>query len=365
MKFTIKEFLINLEQFIPVSWQENYDNSGLQIGDTSLELKGVVLCVDVDMNVLQFAHENDANLVISHHPLFFHPLRNIPLESEYGKIISYCITHQICVFTLHTNLDKSRYGVNFSIAEALGLENVQILEPERKKLRKLVTFCPHDYVEKVREAIFKAGAGVIGNYDSCSYNVEGYGTFRGNEQTNPFVGNKGQLHKEPETRVETIYPVDLEDKILEALFAAHPYEEVAYDIYPLENNWPQVGLGVAGMLPVPLPPEELLKKVKDVFDMPILRFVVGNSSRIHKVALCGGSGIGLLRQALKLGADAFITSDIRYHDFIDAYEKIWLIDAGHYEMEYVGLKKLFNLISKFSNFANVKMYKKQNKVQYF
>lgn len=365
MEYTIKDFLTNIEQIIPSSWQESYDNSGLQIGDISAKLTGIVLCLDVDMDVLRFARENNANLILSHHPLFFHPLKSIPLSSQIGEIITYCIMNEISVYSMHTNLDKSRHGINFSIAEALGLQNLQILEPEKGRLRKLVTFCPHDHVEKVREAIFKAGAGVIGNYDSCSYNIEGYGTFRGNEQTNPFVGTKGQLHKEPETRIETIYPVELEDKILGAMFSAHPYEEVAYDIYPLENKWSQVGLGIVGMLHVPVSSQEFLKKIKEIFEIPVLRFVSGNTQSIHKVALCGGSGISLLRQAIKKGVDAFITADIKYHDFIDAYGKIWLIDAGHFEMEYLGLKKLLELIFKFSNFANVKMFTKQNKVQYF
>jgi dinuclear metal center YbgI/SA1388 family protein len=365
MKYVVAELLKKIEEIIYPSWQEHYDNAGFQIGNPTDELTGVVVSLDVTFDVLNFAVQEGANLIISHHPMFFHPLKNILLDNERGKLVAYCIENKLNIYSIHTNLDKSALGINYSIAEELGLKNIETLAPEKGYLKKLVTFCPHEFADKVRDAIFQAGAGVIGNYDSCSYNVEGYGTFKGNEQTNPFVGEKGKLHKEPETRIETIFPAEKEAKVIEALLTSHPYEEVAYDIYSLDNIWPQVGLGAVGYLFQPMPLDVFLQEVKRIFEVPFVKYSKGFQTEIKRVAVCGGTGISLLSRAVASGADVFITSDIKYHDFQQAYGKIHLIDVGHYEMEMLGMKKIYEYIFKLlHNFAKVKLYRNQNIVQY-
>lgn len=349
---TVKELILELENLFPLAYQEHYDNSGCQIIFPQDEIKSVLLTLDVNEAVVDEAISKNCNLIISHHPIFFKPFNNIQLGQPNSNVIIKAIKNNISIYSIHTNFDTSFEGTNKILSELLQLQNISILLPAENKLKKLVTFIPHSHVEQVRFALFNAGAGHIGNYDSCSYNIEGYGTFRGNEDTNPFVGKKGVIHQEPEVRVETIFPAYKENQIIKALLKAHPYEEVAYDIYPLSNIYQQVGLGMIGHLSEPISKEAFLWYVKDKIKAKVIKYNNSTKNIIQKVAVCSGSGASLINKAIQQQADAYITSDLTYHFFNDNSTNILLIDAGHYETEIHFVKKLFDIITKKNtNFA--------------
>ena len=240
------EIISVLENFAPPAYQESYDNSGLLVGDRNAEINSALLCIDSTEDVIDEAIENNISLVIAHHPIVFGGLKRFTGNNYVERTIIKAIKHNIAIYAAHTNLDSVQNGVNFKIAEKIGLQNVKVLSPIEKNLRKLVTFVPKLHLEKVQNAVFEAGAGKIGNYDQCSFNLNGTGTFRGLTGANPFVGQVGTLHFEEEVRLETIFPKHLQNKILTALLNAHPYEEVAYDIYSIENDNDSVGIGVVG-----------------------------------------------------------------------------------------------------------------------
>ncbi|MFC2138610.1 Nif3-like dinuclear metal center hexameric protein, partial [Bacteroidota bacterium] len=267
----IKDVISVIEEFAPLSFQEDYDNSGLQIGDVSNEIKSVLITVDITEEIIDEAINLEANLIISHHPLIFSGIKKITAQNSTEKAIIKAIQNNISIYSAHTNIDNIENGVNGIIANKIGLLNQKILQPKRNALSKLVTFVPIDHIDKVREAVFVAGAGNIGNYDSCSFNIEGTGTFKGNEDTNPFVGNKGELHKEKEIRFESIFPNYLKNKIINSLIKAHPYEEVAYDIYPLTNLYSQVGSGIIGELENEINEVDFLNKIKNIFNSGCIR----------------------------------------------------------------------------------------------
>ncbi|MDP4186251.1 MAG: Nif3-like dinuclear metal center hexameric protein, partial [Bacteroidota bacterium] len=255
-------------------------------------------------------------------------------------------------YAAHTNIDSVAGGVSGRMCDKLGLTNRSILSPLQNHLKKLVTFVPLAQAEQVRQALFQSGAGVIGNYDQCSYNLEGSGTFRGNDQTHPFVGSKGELHFEKEIRIETIFPKHIQNNVIRALLESHPYEEVAYDIYPLDNEFPTVGMGMIGELPEPVEEVEFLQKVKQAFECKVIRYTKPLKHPVKKVALCGGAGSSLLGMAIASGADVFITGDFKYHQFFDAEDRIMIADIGHFESEQF-TKEVFSeiLTKKFPKFA--------------
>lgn len=348
----VKDLITYIEQLYPIATQEDYDHSGSQVLFPDETIQGVLLCLDVNETIINEAIEKQCNLVVSHHPLLLKSIHQIRLGTSQGNTLIKAIQHKISIYALHTNFDNSWEGTNRILADLLQLTNVQILLPKENQLVKLVTFVPQSHAEKVRTALFDAGAGVIGNYDSCSYNIEGYGTFRGNEETNPFVGEKGKVHVEPEVRIETILPAYATSHVVDALLKAHPYEEVAYDLYPLANKYPRVGSGMIGYLHDPMSKDAFLWHVKNALGVNILRYNLCSKEIIQKVAVCSGSGASLLPKAIQQKADAYITSDISYHYFADAPTNILLIDAGHYETEIHFVKKLFEIITKKNtNFA--------------
>jgi dinuclear metal center YbgI/SA1388 family protein len=348
----IKEICSFLDDAIPLSYQEDYDNAGLQVGDSETEVHSALLAIDVTEEVLDEAVEKGCGMIISHHPLIFSPLKKITGRNPVERIIAGAIKNNITIYSAHTNLDILGNGVSRKMAEKLSLKNVRVLSPLNDKLLKLVTFIPEGHTEKVREAVFAAGAGVTGNYDNCSYNVSGYGTFRGNENATPFAGVKGKLHQEKEIRFETIMLSHRKETVIKALLTSHPYEEVAYDIYQLENQYSGAGLGCTGELPVPLSGRDFLLKLSGVFDAKGIRHSAVTEKIISTVALCGGGGIGLLGDALKCRADAFVTGDVRYHDFFKAERNILLADIGHFESEKFTTEILYDLIiKKFPTFA--------------
>jgi dinuclear metal center YbgI/SA1388 family protein len=362
----IKDIINELEQFAPLTLQESYDNSGLLIGNTENECSGALITLDVTENVLEEAISKKFNLIISHHPLIFGGLKKITGSNATERITMNAIRNDIAIYAIHTNLDNIIDGVNAMICEKIGLKQVKPLVPGQKQLRKLITYCPVEHADVVRNAIFEAGAGHIGKYDSCSFNCEGTGTFKALEGANPFVGEINELHREHEIRIESIFPFFLENKIVKALLSVHPYEEVAYDIYTLENKNQQTGAGMKGILEHPLPKMAFLQLLKEQFKTGTIRYSDFNDKPIRSVAVCGGAGSFLIQKALSAGVDAFITGDIKYHDFFIPEGRILLADIGHYESEQYTKELLFNQITKiFPTFAVRMSEHNTNSVHYF
>jgi len=361
----INELIKIIEEYYPLGLQENYDNSGVQLGDTSLELKGAIITLDISEATIDEAINKGANMIISHHPLIFSPIKKIT-NNYIDKIITKSIKNDIVIYSMHTNLDNHWEGINKIMALKLNLKNIKTLSAKGELLRKLVTFVPIESIDKVRDAVFSAGAGVIGNYDKCSYNVEGYGTFRPQSGTNPYVGKINELHKEKEIRLEVIYAVYKEKNIITSLLNTHPYEEVAYDIYKLENKMAIVGSGIIGDLEEEIKDGLLLGKIKDVFNAKCIRHSKLLNKNVNKVAICGGSGQFLLKDAIIQGADFLITSDVKYHTFFETEDKIVIADVGHFETEQFAIEIIYNyLIKKIPNFAIYYSDVITNPVNYF
>ena len=305
----IKEIVSALERFAPLPLQDGFDNAGLQIGLTDAEATGALLCLDVTEAVLDEAIALGYNLVISHHPLIFKGYKSITGKDYVERCILKAIKNDIVIYSAHTNLDNAQGGVNYKIAEKIGLKDLKVLEPKENSLMKLVTFVPAAQADMVRNALFAAGCGNIGNYDSCSYNLEGEGTFRAKEGTHPFCGTIGELHREGEVRIETILPVFKKSEVIRTLLSVHPYEEPAFDLYLLQNDWTQAGSGIVGELEEPETELEFLKRIKKTFEVGCLRHNKLTGREIRKVALCGGAGAFLLSQAIRSGACLLYTSD--------------------------------------------------------
>lgn len=350
---TVYDLINYLNTLAPFDLQEDYDNSGLQLGNPDTTITGVLLCLDVTFDVIAEAIEKNCNVILSHHPIFFRPVRSINYNQDFGRIIQHAIKNNITIVAFHTNFDNQLPGLNQFLTQALGLLNLRVLKPMKDKLMKVVTFCPVSHADKVRAALFSAGAGHIGNYDSCSYNVVGFGTFRALEGSNPYVGQLNELHKEPEERIEVIFPSHIFGSLVDAMIKAHPYEEVAYDVYPLANTYLGAGSGIMGDLPETISVAIFLSRLKEILGIKHLKISAGyKKQEIRRIAICGGSGGFLIADAIKAGAEALVTAEIKYHDFSDYGSQILLVDAGHYETEIHGFHQLRSwLIEKFPNFA--------------
>ena len=362
----LKDITGYLESLAPLAYQESYDNSGLQVGDREMEVTGILITLDVTEEILLEAEKLDFNLVVSHHPVIFGGIKSLTGRSSAERIITLAIKKEIAIYSGHTNFDAIWGGVNTAMAKRLGLVNQHILDPAKGQLKKVVVFVPHDHLETVRSAMFKAGAGQIGAYDSCSFNLEGKGTFRGGDETNPYAGQSGEMHQEPETRMETIVPAPLVGKVVRAMERAHPYEEVAYDIYPLENSYPMGGMGMVGELEDPVDEEVFMSFIKDRFGVSVIRHSALLGKAVKKVALCGGAGSFLLGRAKASGADVFVTGDFKYHQFFDAEGKIVVMDIGHFESEQFTRELFYDLLmKKFPKFAVRLAETVTNPIKYF
>ncbi len=362
---TINEVITELEKFAPLSLQENYDNAGLIVGNPAGEFKAALLSIDTTEEVVDEAIKKGANLIISHHPIIFSGLKKINGKNYIERTIIKAIKNDIAIYAAHTNMDNVHNGVNAKICEKLGLKNCSILSYSGT-LKKLVTFIPTEHADKVRNAVFAAGAGHIGNYDSCSYNLSGEGSFRALEGTNPFVGKPGEIHFEKEIRFETIFPAFKQAEVINALLSSHPYEEVAYDIYSLDNVYEKTGAGMIGDLPQAVPFKEFLDLLKKVFKVACIRHTEAVVNKIKKVALCGGSGSFLLPKAIQSNADIFITGDFKYHQFFDAENKIIIADIGHYESEQYTKDIFYDILTKkFPTFAFYFSEINTNPVKYY
>lgn len=342
----IKEILQSIEQIAPISLQESFDNTGVQIGDVNQEAKAALLCIDVTEAVVDEAIALGCNIIIAHHPLAFKAFKSLTGKNYVERCMLKACKHDIVIYAAHTNLDNAALGINYYLANMLGLQNIRILDPQKNKLLKLVTFVPHSHAEIVRNALFNAGAGSIGNYDSCSYNVSGEGTFRANEEAKPFCGEANQLHTEPEVRVEVILPVYKQGEVARALITVHPYEEPAYDFYELQNEWTQAGSGVVGTLPEAQDEDDFLYYIKDTFHLKCIQHSACRGKNVRDVAICSGSGAFLIPKAISYGADVFITGEAKYNDYYDVEDKILLATIGHYESEVFTKNVFFDIISK-------------------
>ena len=355
-----------LESLAPLAYQEEYDNAGLIVGNPEREINQALISLDCTEAVVDEAIATNCQLIISHHPIVFRGLKKFNGKTYVERVVEKAIRNDIAIYAIHTNLDNIMGGVNERIAKILGLKNRRILLPKHNLLKKLVTYVPVAQAEEVRNALYEAGAGKIGNYSECSFSIDGTGSFKGNENTDPFVGTPGERHLEPEQRVETIYPAILESKILMALVLAHPYEEVAYDLYTLTNQHQQVGSGMIGELDTPLDEQEFLFRVKEKMRAHVIRHTALSGRSIKKVAVCGGAGEFLLKHAIAAGADMFITADYKYHEFFDADGKIVIADIGHFESEQFTQQLLYEIINKkFANFALRLTEINTNPVKYF
>jgi len=362
----LKEITGFLESLAPIGLQETYDNSGLAAGPPNLEISAALVTLDITEEVVDEAIKTGCNLIISHHPLIFSGIKKLTGSNYTERTLIKAIKNDIALYSAHTNIDNISNGVNAKICEKLGLKNCTVLKPAEGQLVKLATFVPAEHANKVREALFLAGAGQIGNYSSCSFNSEGLGSFKAGENTHPFAGSRGALHFEKEIRVETIFPQYLQKKVVQSLLSAHPYEEVAYDLYPLKNTFNLAGSGMAGELESPEVEEDFLKKIKKTFHCKVVKHTRLLGKHVKKVAVCGGAGSFLLKDAIAAGAGFFITADFKYHQFFDAENKTVIADIGHYESEQF-TKELFSelLLKKFPTFAVRLSEANTNPVNYF
>ena len=331
---TVKDIQTIIEQWAPkeIAWEK--DNIGLQVGSADATVRGVCVCLDVTEDVIREAAVRNADLIISHHPLLFRPLRSVLTQDPAGKCLELLLRSKINLYAAHTNLDFAQGGTSFALAESLGLTQVDFLLKNFRLSRKIVTYVPTEAAEKVARAMGDAGAGRIGNYEMCSFRTRGTGTFRGNERSSPAVGKKGRLEEMDEIRLEMVADSPNVPSVVRAMIDAHPYEEVAYDVYPLENATPGYGMGVIGELSRPMPSGLFINHVMRRLNARAVRTTHNAPRRIARVAVCGGSGSDLMGEAIRRGAQAFVTSDVRYHSFHEANERILLLDAGHYETEW-------------------------------
>jgi dinuclear metal center YbgI/SA1388 family protein len=355
-----------LEDFAPLSLQESYDNAGLIVGNANDECKGIITTLDVTEEVIAEAVSRQCNLVVAHHPIIFKGLKKLNGKNYVERSVIAAIKNNISIYAMHTNLDNVLNGVNYKIAQKLRLQNIEVLLPKEGTLKKLVTFSPHVNAKQIRDALFTAGAGMIGKYSECSYNVEGIGTFKAGPGAQPHVGEIGKRHHENETRIEAVFPSYLQKGVIQSLKKAHPYEEVAFDIYPLSNERDDVGSGLTGDFTEPLSEEELFALLKREFGLSLIRHTSLLHKKIKKVAVCGGAGSFLIPAAKAAGAGVYITSDIKYHEFFDADNVILLADIGHYESEQFTIALLTDILrQKFTNFAVLKTEINTNPVNYY
>lgn len=355
-----------LESIAPPSLQETYDNAGLLTGSPGWECTGAVCALDATEEVINEAIAANCNLVVAHHPIIFGGLKKINGNNYVEKAVIRAIKHDIAIYAIHTNLDNVMAGVNGKMADQLGLVNRQVLAPKTGTLLKLFTFVPVKQAEQVRAALFAAGAGHIGNYSECSFGVEGTGTFKGEDNTHPFAGRPGAVHYEKELKLEVIFPAYRQAAIIRGLLAAHPYEEVAYDVVNLANTHAATGSGLVGELPEPVAGHLFLARLKEAFGLPLIRHTILPEKPVKKVALCGGAGSFLISRALAAGVDIYVTADMKYHEFFDANGRMVIADIGHFESEQFTIDLLATLLQeKFTTFAVLKTTVKTNPVHYF
>ncbi|MFD1614641.1 Nif3-like dinuclear metal center hexameric protein [Gelatiniphilus marinus] len=362
----VQDVINHLETLAPIAYAEDFDNVGLLVGNKNEKITSVLVTLDTLETVVDEAIEKKCNLIVSFHPIIFKGLKKLTGNNYVERVVLKAIKNNIAIYAIHTALDNALQGVNNMICNRLELNNKRILIPQSQTIKKLTTYVPKHEAEQLRTALFKTGAGNIGNYNNCSFNVDGLGTYKGNENSNPSLGEKGVLHTEAETKITITYAKHLEPKILKALFKTHSYEEVAYEITTLENKNQNIGMGMIGEFKEPIDAQSFLNHVKTKMNTACIRHSAIPNKPIKKVAVLGGSGSFAIQAAKAAGADAFITADLKYHDFFMAESSILLADVGHYESEQFTKNLLVAyLTKKISNFAVVLSNTNTNPVKYF
>lgn len=348
----LKTLCNEIEAFAPINLQESYDNSGLIVGNIERTISKAIISLDVTEDIVDEAIQEKADLIIAHHPLIFKPLKRITGSTTVERIVQKAIKNDIAIYAVHTNLDNIFEGVNLLFSHKLGLINPEILLPKPNTLKKLIVYVPTNFADTLKQSLFSIGAGTIGNYDSCSFQLEGKGSFKPLDGSNPFVGDKFKIHYEEESKIEMVFPAFLQSEIIRTLRANHPYEEPAFDVYALENEWEKAGSGMLAYLPEALDEIEFLKFMKTRLQLNCIRHSPLIGKKVKKIALCGGSGSFLIPHALKAKADVFISADIKYHDFFESENQLLIADIGHYESEQFTKQFLVDFINKkFPNFA--------------
>jgi len=361
----VKDVIKVLEYFAPTGYQESYDNIGLLVGSPDASVSGILVCLDITPKVVDESLAVGANLIVSHHPIIFTGLKRLNGKTSTEQTIIKAIENGVALYAAHTNVDSVWNGLNHRLAQLFKLTDLEILAPASDQLVKLITFAPHDHAQAVRDAMFVAGAGNIGDYSNCSYNIEGYGTFKGEDESTPFVGKKGETHIEPETRIEVVVPKPLLPPVLKSMLTAHPYQEVAYDIIPILNKNPRAGLGMVGNLSKPEPENDFLGRIKEILGTGCIKHSALTGKLVSRVALCGGSGGSLIDHAINHKANVYVTSDLKYHNFIDASSRILLADVGHFESEKIAVDIFYELLTKkMPNFAVLKSKVNTNPINY-
>jgi len=361
----IKEILSVLEEMAPLAYAEDFDNVGLLVGDQNTEATGVLVCHDALENVIEEAIDKNYNLVVCFHPILFSGLKKITGKNYVERSILKAIKNDIAIYAVHTALDNHKEGVNKIFCDALGLTKTKVLIPKQNFIRKLITYTIPENAEKLRNALFDAGAGKIGNYEDCSFNSKGIGTYMGNEDSNPEIGERFEFVESEEIKIEVTFEKYLESKILKALFKNHVYEEVAYEIYDLQNQHQNIGLGMIGELENPMNEKDFLALVKDKMQADGIRHSAFLGKSIKKVAVLGGSGSFAIKSAIQADADAFLTADLKYHQFYEAENRLLLADIGHFESERYTKNYIVDFLrKKILNFAIILSEENTNPVKY-
>lgn len=363
---TISAITNVLEKTAPLYLQESYDNAGLIVGRGEMACSGVLIALDATEEVVKEAIESRCNLIVAHHPIVFKGLKQFNEKNYVEKAIMLAIKNDVAIYACHTNLDNVMNGVNGVIADRFSLGNKKILRPKTELIKKLVVYCPVDACEKVQSALFATGAGEIGNYSECSFISEGFGSFTPNELANPQLGEKGVRTTYNEKKIEVIFPFWKQSEVFRAMVEAHPFETVAYEIMSLSNPHQEFGSGIMGDLPHPMDESDFLAMIKSVFDLKVIKHTPFLNKKVRKIAICGGAGSFLTDTAKSAGADVFLTSDIKYHEFFDAEARILLIDIGHFESEQFTIDLFYDILSQnFPNFAILKTQVSTNPVHFF
>ena len=349
----IKEVIHFLEQKFPLQWQEDFDNCGVQCGEKERNITGIVVCFDMSEAVIDEAIAKGANMVISHHPLIYkNGLKKIEPTNRVGRILCKALENKILLYSMHTNIDSGKEGGNVLFAQKLGLQKLSVLSPKENQFCKLVVFVPSESSLILKDALFRAGCGNMGNYSHCSYSCEGVGSFKPLAGANPHIGKQYRIERVEEERIEMVFPKNKKRQVIDTLYQNHPYEEPAFDIIALENMDREIGLGRVGLLPSPMAAKDFIHFVKEKLNLDFVRFSGNINTEIKRVAVCGGSGASFVYNALEAGADAFITGDLKYHDFFIPENKMLLIDIGHFEGEHFIREIMVSLLKEnFNTFA--------------
>ncbi|MEZ0005683.1 dinuclear metal center YbgI/SA1388 family protein [Flavobacterium sp. 28YEA47A] len=361
----IKEVISILETMAPLAYAEDFDNVGLLVGNPEDKITGILVCHDALENVIDEAVSKNCNMVVCFHPILFSGLKKITGKNYVERAVVKAIKNDIAIYAVHTALDNHHNGVNKIFCDALGLQNTKILVPKENFIQKLITYTIPENHQKLRNALFNAGAGNIGNYENCSFNSQGIGSYQGNENSNPEIGERGEFVENTEIKIEVTFEKHLQGKILKALFSNHVYEEVAYEIYDLKNSHQNIGLGMIGELETEMSEKEFLLLVKNKMKADGIRHSEYLGKPIKKVAVLGGSGSFAIKKAIQAGADAFLTADLKYHQFYEAENQLLLADIGHYESERYTKNYIVDyLTKKILNFAIILSEENTNPVKY-